>query len=207
MSAAARIAESLLKEKAVFLRPQEPFTWASGIKSPIYCDNRLLISRPDVRRFITGCFKDMVLNQDLRPDVIAGTATAGIPWAAWLADALNLPMVYVRSSAKDHGRKNLIEGQVTPGARTLLVEDLISTGKSSLAAVDALEAENMKVLAVVGLFHYNFPQAHEVFLKRQVRALPLCTLDDMLTWAVQQGSLGPAQAEDIKSWRQNVVFP
>lgn len=207
MSAAARIAESLLKEKAVFLRPEEPFTWASGIKSPIYCDNRLLISRPDVRRFITESFKNMVIKEDLRPDVIAGTATAGIPWAAWLADALNLPMVYVRSSAKDHGRKNLIEGQVTPGARTLLVEDLISTGKSSLAAVDALEAENMKVLAVVGLFHYNFPQAHEVFHKRNVRALPLCTLDDMLTWAVQQGSLRPAQAEDIKSWRQNVVFP
>ncbi len=207
MLTAHKIAAALLHEKAVFLRPTEPFTWASGIQSPIYCDNRLLISRPEVRRLVTHAFVELIHAQQLNPTVIAGTATAGIPWAAWLADALNLPMVYVRSGAKDHGRKNLIEGQVMPGAATLLVEDLISTGKSSLAAVAALEESEMKVLAVMGLFHYNFPQAHEIFQRRQVRALPLCTLDDMLTWATEQGALPLSQAEDIKLWRKNVVFP
>ncbi len=207
MNSAQLVAQSLLKEKAVFLRPAEPFTWASGIKSPIYCDNRLLISRPEVRRFITKAFQELVLTQGLKPEVIAGTATAGIPWAAWLADALELPMVYVRSSAKDHGRKNLIEGQVIPGAQTLLVEDLISTGKSSLAAVNALRDSEMKVLAVVGLFHYNFPQAHEVFKRHNVTALPLCTLDDMLPVAIERGDISSTQAEDIRSWRQSVVFP
>ncbi|MFP5459126.1 MAG: orotate phosphoribosyltransferase [Bacteriovoracia bacterium] len=199
------VAEALLKEKAVFLRPEDPFTWASGIKSPIYCDNRLLISKPHARRMIVQAMKERVKN--LGAEVIAGTATAGIPWAAWLADAMDLPMVYVRSGAKDHGRKNLIEGQVVPGAKTLLIEDLISTGKSSLAAAEVLEASAMKVLAVVGLFHYNFPQAHAVFEARQIPALALCTLDDMLAWATKSGSLSEAQAEDIRSWRQNVVFP
>lgn len=207
MTPAQLVAQSLLNEKAVFLRPAEPFTWASGIKSPIYCDNRLLISRPEVRRFITKAFQELVHSKGLKPEVIAGTATAGIPWAAWLAEALELPMVYVRSSAKDHGRKNLIEGQVTPGASTLLVEDLISTGKSSLAAVNALRDSEMKVLAVVGLFHYNFPQAHEVFKRHDVTALPLCTLDDMLPVAIERGDISSTQAEDIRSWRQSVVFP
>lgn len=202
---AAIVAEALLKEKAVFLRPEEPFTWASGIKSPIYCDNRLLISRPEARRMIVAAMKEKA--QTLKPEVIAGTATAGIPWAAWLAEAMNLPMVYVRSGAKDHGRKNLIEGQVMEGAKTLLIEDLISTGKSSLAAVNVLEESKMKVLAVLGLFHYNFPEAHAIFEQRQVQAIALCNLDDMLTWAVQHGSLKETQAEDIRSWRQKVVFP
>jgi orotate phosphoribosyltransferase len=202
-----KVAQSLLEEKAVFLRPEEPFTWASGIKSPIYCDNRLLISKPLAREFITEAFVELVKTQKLNPEIIAGTATAGIPWAAWLAHELKLPMVYVRSSAKDHGRKNLIEGQVVPGARTLLVEDLISTGKSSLGAVKALHESEMKVLAVVGLFHYNFPQAHEVFRQQNVPAFALCTLDDMLAWAVQQGTLRSLQAEEVRTWRQNVVFP
>jgi len=207
MTTALKVAQALLTQKAVFLRPAEPFTWASGIKSPIYCDNRLLISKPETREFITQAFVELVNTHNLRPEVIAGTATAGIPWAAWLAQALRLPMVYVRSSAKDHGRKNLIEGEVMPDARTLLVEDLISTGKSSLGAVRALQEEKMKVLAVVGLFHYNFLQAHEVFRQHSVAALPLCTLDDMLTWAVQHGDLLPQQAEEVRTWRQNVVFP
>lgn len=199
------VAEALLKEKAVFLRPEDPFTWASGIRSPIYCDNRLLISKPSARRLIVQALKERV--QGLGAEVIAGTATAGIPWAAWLADALELPMVYVRSGAKDHGRKNLIEGQVMPGAKTVLIEDLISTGKSSLAAAEVLEASEMKVLAVVGLFHYNFPQAHAIFERRQTQAIALCTLDDMLTWATSTGALSATQAEDIRTWRQNVVFP
>lgn len=201
------VAEALLDKKAVFLRPEDPFTWTSGIKSPIYCDNRMLISQVESRRFITKAFVRMVHAKGLSPQVIAGTATAGIPWAAWIAEEMSLPMVYVRSSAKSHGRQNLIEGQLAPGSNVLLVEDLISTGKSSLQAVEALRQAEAKVLAVIGLFHYNFSQAHEVFTRHQVTCHPLCTLDDMLKWATDNGKLQPAQAKDILSWRQSVTFP
>ena len=207
MSQAQLVARALLEKEAVFLRPQEPFTWTSGIKSPIYCDNRLLISQVEARQFITQAFAQLVLQHQLRPAVIVGTATAGIPWAAWLADALALPMAYVRSAAKSHGRQNLIEGKIPSGAEVLLVEDLVSTGKSSLQAVDALRQEGLKVLAVTSLFHYNFPQAHDIFDQHQVRCLPLCTLDDMLVWAVDNGKLTAAQAVEIKTWRQSVRFP
>lgn len=201
------IAQSLLEKDAVFLRPHDPFTWTSGIKSPIYCDNRLLISQVEVRRFITKAFVELIETSGLHPDVIAGTATAGIPWASWIAEELALPMVYVRASAKSHGRQNLIEGKVPKGSGVLVVEDLISTGKSSLQAVEALRQENVKVLAVTSLFHYNFPQAHAIFASHQVRCLPLCTLDDMLSWAVEHGQLQAAEAAEIKTWRQNLNFP
>lgn len=207
MSKAQLIASALLEKEAVFLRPHEPFTWTSGIKSPIYCDNRLLISQVETRRFITEAFAELIKSNNLQPDVIVGTATAGIPWAAWLAEVLNLPMAYVRSSAKSHGRQNLIEGKIPPNATVLVVEDLISTGKSSLQAVDALRQENLKVLAVTSLFHYNFPQAHDIFNRHQVQCLPLCTLDDMLEWATKNGKLQAAQAAEIKEWRQKTNFP
>ena len=201
------VAQALLEKKAVFLRPEEPFTWTSGIQSPIYCDNRLLISQVEARRFITKAFVNLIQARNLKPQVIAGTATAGIPWAAWIAEAMDLPLIYVRSSAKAHGRQNLIEGQLAENTDVVLVEDLISTGKSSLQAVQALRESKAKVLAVIGLFHYNFPQAHEVFTRHQVDSFPLCTLDDMLTWATENGKLQPAQAKDILSWRQSVTFP
>jgi orotate phosphoribosyltransferase len=203
--ASASIPAALWDSRAVFFRPEEPFTWASGIKSPIYCDNRLLISRPDVRSAISDAFVELI--RPMAPQVIAGTATAGIPWAAWIAERLQLPMVYVRSLAKSHGRQNLIEGELTPGQSVVLVEDLISTGKSSLAAVDALREAGGKVLAVTGLFHYNFPQAHDVFTRHQVPCHTLCTLDDMLAWAVTDGKMASQTAEDIRTWRQNVSFP
>jgi len=201
------IAQSLLQEKAVFLRPEEPFTWTSGIKSPIYCDNRMLISAPKPRHNIIDKFVELIKDQNLKPEVIAGTATAGIPWAAWIADRLELPMVYVRSSAKDHGRKNLIEGKVIPGARTLLIEDLISTGKSSLAAAKNLEENQMKVLAVLGLFHYNFPIAHQAFSKANLAAHALCTLDELLEFARDKKQISEEQRKDILTWRQNTQIP
>lgn len=204
---AHHVASALHEQGAVFLRPDDPFTWTSGIKSPIYCDNRLLISHPVSRRLITASFLELMQSKKLRPDTIAGTATAGIPWAAWLAEAANLPMIYVRSSAKEHGRKNLIEGRLEQGQSVLLVEDLISTGKSSLAAVQALRSQGAKVLAVTGLFHYNFPETHNVFQREKVDCLPLCTLDDMLTWAEAQGKLRPQQAQDIRQWRLQTKLP
>lgn len=201
------IADSLLHEKAVFLRPDEPFTWTSGIKSPIYCDNRMLISSPKARRLIVDRFVSLIKELNLKIDMVAGTATAGIPWAAWIADRLELPMVYVRSSAKDHGRKNLIEGKVVPGSRTLLIEDLISTGKSSLAAAQNLEENHMKVLAVLGLFHYNFPMAHQAFASKNLKAHALCSLDELLEFAVSENQISEAQRKDILSWRQNIQIP
>ncbi len=201
------IAQSLLEEKAVFIRPDDLFTWTSGIKSPIYCDNRMLISAPKARSLIIDNFVSLIKNLNLAPQVIAGTATAGIPWAAWIADRLELPMVYVRSSAKDHGRKNLIEGKVTPSARTLLIEDLISTGKSSLAAAQNLEENQMKVLAVLGLFHYNFPMAHQAFSSVNLPVHALCTLDELLDFTNAQKQISEEQRKDILSWRQNIQIP
>lgn len=200
-----QIAQALWETQAVFLRPDEPFTWASGIKSPIYCDNRLLISQPAIRSAITDAFVELV--KPMAPQVIAGTATAGIPWAAWLADRLQLPMIYVRSSAKSHGRQNLVEGSLKEGQTVLLVEDLVSTGKSSLAAVEALKEAGAKVLAVTSVFHYNFPQAHDVFARHNLPCKPLCTLDDMLVWTQATNKLSAQQTEDIRSWRQSVTFP
>jgi orotate phosphoribosyltransferase len=201
------IAQSLLDEKAVFLRPEEPFTWTSGIKSPIYCDNRMLISAPQARSLIVDQFVHLIQEQKLDPEIIAGTATAGIPWAAWIADRLRLPMVYVRSSAKDHGRKNLIEGKITPSDRVLLIEDLISTGKSSLAAAQNLEDNQMKVLAVLGLFHYNFPMAHKTFSHKGLPVHALCTLDQLLEFASTTKKISEEQRKDILSWRQNTQIP
>ena len=132
MSTAETVAKILLDEKAVFLRPEDPFTWTSGIKSPVYCDNRLLISTVESRSVIVKAFADAI--RPLNVSCIAGTATAGIPWAAWIAMELKLPLIYVRSSVKDHGRQNVIEGSAAPGSTTVLIEDLISTGKSSIAA-------------------------------------------------------------------------
>ena len=201
------IADSLLNEQAVFIRPDEPFTWTSGIKSPIYCDNRMLISSPKARSLIVDQFVSLIQKLNLEVDVIAGTATAGIPWAASIADRLELPMVYVRSSAKDHGRKNLIEGKVSPGSRTLLIEDLISTGKSSLAAAQNLEENDMKVLAVLGLFHYNFPMAHQAFASKNLKVHALCSLDELLEFAASKKQISEAQRKEILSWRQNIQIP
>ncbi len=196
------VAQALIEEQAVFLRPKEPFTWTSGVKSPIYCDNRMLISTTDVRQAIVRELAQLV--KGLSPELVAGTATAGIPWAAWVAQELHLPMVYVRSSAKGHGRQNLIEGRAHPGARCVLLEDLISTGKSSLAAAQALQDEGLKVLAVVGLFHYNFPETHELFQRRGVTATALCTLDQLLPWAVRNNTISAREAQDIIQWRNQL---
>jgi orotate phosphoribosyltransferase len=200
-----QIAQALWETQAVFLRPEEPFTWASGIKSPIYCDNRLLISQPAIRRAITDAFVKLVA--PIAPQVIAGTATAGIPWAAWLADRLELPMIYVRSSAKSHGRQNLVEGALKEGQTVVVIEDLVSTGQSSLAAVEALQAAGAKVLAVTSVFHYNFAQAHDVFASHEIPCNSLCTLDDMLVWTQATNKLSAQQTEDIRAWRQSVNFP
>ena len=200
---ARQIARDLLILGAVSLRPNDPFTWASGLRSPIYCDNRITLADPAVRRRLTDGFAAFIAVQNLAPEVIAGTATAGIPHAAWLADRLTLPMVYVRSAPKGHGRANQIEGRLNERERVVLVEDLVSTGGSSLKAVHALREAGAEVLATVAIFSYGFDQATEAFAEAE---MPLHVLTDYATLLEQaraMGRLSDADLAALHAWREN----
>jgi orotate phosphoribosyltransferase len=199
------IAKILLQEKAVFLRPQDPFTWTSGIKSPVYCDNRLLISTVEARSQIVRAFCDEI--RKLNVDVVAGTATAGIPWAAWIAMELKLPMVYVRSSSKEHGRKNAIEGSLKEKARVILIEDLISTGKSSIAAARHLQEAGAEVEVVFSLFTYGFNEASEVFKAAGLRAQSLTTFEVLASVAYDEKMVNEEDLKHVLEWRKSVAFP
>jgi orotate phosphoribosyltransferase len=205
MNHAEAVAQILLKEKAVFLRPEEPFTWTSGIKSPVYCDNRLLISTVDSRDYIIKAFADAV--RKLNVDVVAGTATAGIPWAAWIAQELKLPLIYVRSSSKDHGRQNAIEGASKPGQKTVLIEDLISTGKSSIAAGQKLQEAGLTVLSIMSIFTYDFPQAQVVFRKADFKYDSLSNFEVLAKVAYDNKMLDTQTLQNVLEWRKSVVFP
>ncbi len=199
------IARTLLKEKAVFLRPQDPFTWTSGIKSPVYCDNRLLISTVAPREMIVDAFCAEI--KKLNVDIISGTATAGIPWAAFVAQKLNLPMVYVRSSSKDHGRQNAIEGKATRGMKTVLMEDLISTGKSSIAAAAKLQEEGVEVVRIFSIFTYGFAEAAKVFSEAGFTFQSLTNFDILAQVAFDDQQLDKATLDQVLSWRKSVTFP
>lgn len=205
MSTAAQVAKILLKEKAVFLRPEEPFTWTSGIKSPVYCDNRLLISTVESREYIIKAFVEAI--RPMNVNVIAGTATAGIPWAAWIAHEMKLPLVYVRSSSKDHGRQNAIEGATQPGQKTVLIEDLISTGKSSIAAADKLKEAGVQVTSVMSIFTYNFSQAIDVFKNAGYTTSSLTNFEILAKVAYDDKMLNEAALNQVLDWRKNVKFP
>lgn len=172
------IARILLSLKAVSLSPKKPFTFASGIKSPIYCDNRLLISYPKERMLIRDAFLTAIQEHAKDVDVIAGTATAGIPHAAWIADKLQKPMIYIRSSAKQHGKENLIEGKMSQGQKVAVIEDLISTGGSSIAAVKNVKEAGGKVEYCFAIFTYQFPKAAKAFHDEHCK---LITLSDFQT--------------------------
>lgn len=205
MQTAEAVANILLKEKAVFLRPEEPFTWTSGIKSPVYCDNRLLISTVESREFIIKAFSDEVRKHNV--DVVAGTATAGIPWAAWIAQELRLPLVYVRSSSKGHGRQNAIEGAVKSGQKTVLIEDLISTGKSSIAAAKKLEEADVEVKSILSIFTYDFPQAQEIFKANNLAHKSLSSFEILAKVAYDNKVLNQESLTQVLQWRKSVVFP
>jgi orotate phosphoribosyltransferase len=205
MGTAEAVAKILLKERAVFLRPNEPFTWTSGIKSPVYCDNRLLISAVPSRDFIIKAFSQTV--KDMNVDVVAGTATAGIPWAAWIAQELKLPLVYVRSSSKDHGRQNAIEGVTTPGQKTVLIEDLISTGKSSIAAAKKLEEVEVEVKSILSIFSYNFTQAQEIFKTNNLATQSLTNFEILAKVAYDEKMLDEEALNQVLDWRKSVLFP
>lgn len=194
------IAKHLLSIGAVQLRPNEPFTWTSGIKSPIYCDNRLTLSYPKVRKEIAKGMVQLIKAHYPDVEVIAGTATAGIPHAAWVADLMNLPMSYVRSSAKDHGKQNQIEGNIHSGDKVVVIEDLISTGKSSIAVVEAIQAAGAEVVAVVGIFTYGFEQAEKAFANLQIPFATLTNYQTLIQVAQAEGELTEEELSQLEKW-------
>ena len=196
-----QIAKDLLKIKAVFLRPDEPFTWASGIKSPIYCDNRLTLSDIDVRNDVENSFAKLIKEKYPEAEALMGTSTAGIAHAAISAHLLGLPMGYVRSSNKDHGRQNRIEGKLEQGEKVVVVEDLISTGGSVIDVVEALREAGAQVLGVVSIFTYGMKKGLDRLKEANVENTSLCDLDALLKVAVQTGYIREEDESRILKFR------
>ena len=202
MALEAEVALKLLEIKAVKLSPNEPFTWASGLLSPIYCDNRVALSYPETRTFIKKSLAEK--SRQFEPfDVVAGVATAGIPHGALLADLLEKPFIYVRSSAKDHGRKNQIEGELKPGTRVLLVEDLISTGGSCLLAADALADAGATLAGVLAIFQYGFDKAYTAFAEKHITFETLTNYNALVEVAAKTGYINENDLNTLKKWREN----
>jgi orotate phosphoribosyltransferase len=198
-----KIAEHLLTIGAVFLKPNEPFTWSSGIKSPIYCDNRLTLSYPEVRKDIAAGLAKLIEEHYPEVDVIAGTATAGIPHAAWVSDVLNAPMCYVRSKAKEHGKGNQIEGKATVGQKVVIVEDLISTGGSVITCVEALRAAGCEVLGVVSIFTYELEVGKERMKEANVKNVSLSDYTTLTEVAKEKGIISEEELTKLTEWRKN----
>lgn len=197
------IAQDLIEIGAVTFSPETPFSWASGLLAPVYCDNRLTLGYPLIRGRITNAFVSVFKSNALAPDVLAGTATAGIPHAAWLADLLVLPMVYVRSKPKGHGKGSQIEGPLRAGQSVVVIEDLISTGGSSIAVVDVLRAAGANVLAVAGIFSYELDEARSAFFDAAVPLHTLTDFDHLMEVAKETGALDAGGAATIAAWRED----
>tara|TARA_A100000164_G_scaffold196660_1_gene174403 strand:+ start:122 stop:772 length:651 start_codon:yes stop_codon:yes gene_type:complete len=195
------IARQLLEIGAVKLQLHDPFTWASGWKSPIYCDNRLSLSFPEVRNNIKLAFCDLIKEHYSNAEAIAGVATAGIPQGALLADALELPFIYIRPSSKSHGRTNQIEGVFSEGQKVVVLEDLVSSGGSSLAAVGALRRKNIEVLGMTSIFNYGFPVAQQNFRDKAVELVYLCEYSLLIDLALSEGYINTSDAATLQSWR------
>ncbi|EMF0476735.1 orotate phosphoribosyltransferase [Enterococcus hirae] len=197
------IAKDLLAIEAVFLSPNEPFTWASGLKSPIYCDNRITMSYPKVRKAIAQGLAEKIKQAFPDVEVIAGTATAGIPHAAWVAEILDLPMVYIRSKAKDHGKGNQIEGRIFEGQKMVVIEDLISTGQSVLEATEAAKREGANVLGVAAIFTYELPAGEENFAKAELPLFTLTNYSVLIETALAEKYIDEAELDLLKEWKKN----
>ncbi|EOT35355.1 orotate phosphoribosyltransferase [Enterococcus durans] len=197
------IAKDLLEIEAVFLSPSEPFTWASGIKSPIYCDNRITMSYPKVRKEIAQGLADKIKEAYPDVEVIAGTATAGIPYAAWVAEILDLPMVYIRSKAKDHGKGNQIEGRIFEGQKMVVIEDLISTGGSVLEAAEAAKREGANVLGVAAIFTYELPKGKANFANAEMPLLTLTNYSVLIEAALEEKYIDETELNLLKEWKQD----
>lgn len=198
-----KIAEELLKIGAVFLRPNQPFTWASGIKSPIYCDNRLTLSYPKTRAMIESSLVSKIRSLYPNCEYIMGTATAGIAHAAIVANLMNLPMGYVRSLNKTHGRENTIEGKLIPGANVVVIEDLISTGGSCINVVVALREAGFHVLGVVSIFTYRLKVADEIFSQNNVSYHSISNYDALIEVALELGYINQEDVNKLSLWKQN----
>ncbi len=196
-------AEKLLKIKAIKLQPENPFTWASGWKSPFYCDNRKTLSYPDLRTFVKTELTRVIMENFNDVDAIAGVATGAIPQGALVADLLNKPFVYVRSKPKDHGLENLIEGELRPGMKVVVVEDLISTGGSSLKAVEAIRNNGCEVIGMVASYTYGFDAAKEAFKKADVKLVTLTNYEAVLEVALKTGYITEPQVAVLNAWRKN----
>lgn len=197
------IAKGLLSIEAVFLRPEEPFTWASGIKSPIYCDNRLTLTAPEVRTKVEESLVATIKEHFPECEVVMGTSTAGIAHAAIVGHLMNIPMGYVRGSAKDHGRTNQIEGKLLPGQKVVVVEDLISTGGSAVETVEVLRAAGAEVLGIASIFTYGMKKGLDRFAEHNVKNVSLCDLDALVEVAADTGYIKAEDKERILKFRDN----
>lgn len=203
MTDAKAVAEKLLQVNAVRLNPQEPFTWASGWKSPIYCDNRKVLSFPYIRDYIKSEMCNVIFEKFPEAELLAGVATAGIAWGAMAADQLKLPYIYVRPKPKEHGLGNQIEGSYEKGQKTVVIEDLVSTGKSSLQVVDVLKAQGLDVIGMVSIFTYGFPAATEAFAAASLPYQSLTDYPSLIELAVKKGIVSPEQEEILLKWRDD----
>lgn len=198
-----QLASYLLKIEAVKINVENPFTWASGIQSPIYCDNRKILSFPDIREYVSKALSEQVKTQFAEADVIAGVATGAIAHGVLVAQILDLPFVYVRSTKKEHGLGNQIEGYLPPGKKLVVIEDLISTGQSSLSAVDALINAQAEVLGMVAIFTYGLPQARQNMEDAKVSISTLSDFDTLIQQAISEGLLHHSKTELLENWKQN----
>ena len=198
-----QIAKELLKIRAVFLSPNKPFTWASGIKSPIYCDNRMIISYPKIRELVENAMVENIKTHYKNVDAIVGTATAGIPHAAIIATKMNLPMAYVRAKAKDHGRNKNIEGELKKNSKVVVIEDLMSTARSSLEVVNILRQNKIKVQAIFSIFTYNMKLCNDNLKKAKVKNFSLVDLDTLLDVAVEEKYITKKQKDLILKFRKD----
>ena len=203
MTLAKEIARDLLKIKAVYLKPEEPFTWASGIKSPIYTDNRVTLAYPETRTLIEDGFVEKIRAEFPDVEVIAGTATAGIPHGAIIADKMNLPFAYIRSKPKDHGAGNQIEGRVAPGQKMVVIEDLISTGGSVLDAIAAAKREGADVIGAVAIFTYELPKADKNFNEAGVKLVTLSNYTELIHLAEQEGYINAEGLALLKRFKED----
>jgi orotate phosphoribosyltransferase len=200
---ALKVAEFLLQIKAIKLNVAQPFTWASGWQSPIYCDNRKTLSFPNIRTFIRQSYSQAIMEKFGKPDVIAGVATGGIAQGALVAQELGIPFIYVRSSAKGHGLGNQIEGVFEPGQTVVVIEDLISTGGSSLKAVEALKEAGCNVKGLVAIFTYGFAVAEENFAKAECPFITLSNYDYLIEQALKSNYIGESDLQSLREWKEN----
>jgi len=200
---ALKVAEFLLQIKAIKLEPTKPFTWASGWKSPIYCDNRVTLSHPAIRNYIRQNFVEAIEKKIETPRTIAGVATGGIAHGVLVAQELGVPFIYVRPESKKHGLGNQIEGQLVTTSGIVVIEDLVSTGKSSLAAVDALREANCEIKHMLAIFNYGFTQTAELFVKEKVNLITLCDYEHLIKKAIELNYVNNTHLETLMDWRKD----